>query len=110
MTQLDERISLELEWDLMALFNEEEACEVPNHAERPEIHEGGGEWYIISGPCSHCGGLDADEVVLVCDKFKKTVERLLYDSTVPCGLCGKRCLTADILIGFERRGASPVDS
>ncbi len=103
MTKLDERISLELEQDLKALFEEDTACEVPNHAERPEIHDGHAEWYFISGPCIHCGKYDIDPVLAVCDTFKRHVEENFYMSTVPCGLCGKRMCTSDALLRIERK-------
>jgi len=101
MTKIDERISLELELDLMALFEEDTACEIENHDERSEIHDGHAEWYLISGPCVHCGELDDDAVMAVCDPFKVFVEATLYTSTVPCGECGKRMPTSDFLLKIE---------
>ena len=102
MTKLDERISLELEQDLTALFEEDMACEVSRHDELPEYHEGCAEWYLVSAPCPHCGNVS--EVVAACDRFKQILEESLHTSTVPCEVCKKRMVTADALLRVERIG------
>ena len=102
MTKIDERISLELEQDLKSLFEESAACEVPVHDQQPHMHDGDGEWYVISGPCVHCGADNATD--LICDKFKRTIEASMLFGSVPCSVCKKRNFVADIVKGFTRRG------
>lgn len=104
MTKLDERISLELEQDLKAMFEESAACEVPAHDEQPHIHDGDGEWYIVCGPCTYCGSRNATD--LVCDKFKRTIEASMIFGTVPCSACKKRNFVADIVKEFVPRSSS----
>lgn len=102
MTELDTRISLELEFDLLTSFSESMPCEVPVHGNQPHLHEGEGEWYIISDDCEHCG-LDGD-TILVCKKFKEIVEASISTGDVPCGVCKKRRRLSDMGIRFERKG------
>lgn len=105
MTKLDERISLELEQDLMNLFTESLACEVDAHDEQPHFHEGDGDWYITVGACKHCGS-DAG-VTLICEKFKETVEQSLHTGSVPCSACKKRNRLSDIFVSFDKRSNVP---
>lgn len=104
MTKLDERISLELEQDLKNLFEESVPCEVPSHREQPHCHEGDGEWYVISGPCAHCGVDNGTD--LICDKFKRAIEASMLFGSVPCSVCEKRNRVGDIVKGFERRNGN----
>jgi hypothetical protein len=102
LTKIDERISLELEQDLKALFEEDVACEVDSHGEQPQFHEGDGEWYLTTRACRYCG--DDAGVTLICDKFKTIVEETMHSSSVPCGVCKRRNRVSDIVVGFDRRG------
>lgn len=104
MTDVDVKISLELEQDLKNLFEESIACEVPTHNDQPHLHAGDGEWYVVSGPCLHCGIDNATD--LICDKFKQAIEASMLFGTVPCGSCKKRNLVSDIVKGFTRRSTN----
>jgi len=101
MTKIDERISLELEQDLKALFGEDVACEVDAHDEQPYFHEGGGEWYVTYRDCVHCGRDSG--VSLICAKFKSIIEGAILTGTVPCSMCKVRNKLSDIVVGFTRR-------
>lgn len=90
-----------MEQDLKALFEESVACEVPTHNEQPHMHDGDGEWYVVSGPCVYCGVDNGTD--LVCDKFKRAIEASMGLGSVPCSVCKRRNLVKDIVKGFTRR-------
>jgi hypothetical protein len=101
MTEIDERISLELFEDVRGVFSESVVCEVDAHERQPLWHEGDGEWYVTTRSCLHCG--KDSSVTLICDKFKRTIEKSLILGSVPCGVCKKRNMLSDIVIGFDKR-------
>lgn len=101
MTKLDERVSLEMEMDLMALFSEDAACEVDGHDEDVHMHEGAGEWYLVGGPCVHCGG--DEEVVLICDKFKNLLDSVIETGVVPCSDCHRYRKLKEVIVRYEKR-------
>ena len=105
MTKLDERVSLEIEQELKALFDESAACEIPNHETRTEVHDGDGEWYLIYYTCVACWGPDDTECLLICDKFKRYLDENKETIHIPCaGGCNDDLRVSEILIGFEKKG------
>jgi DNA-directed RNA polymerase subunit RPC12/RpoP len=91
--------------DLMTLFSESDPCEVPAHDEQPHYHAGDGEWYLISDPCIYCDDSER-EVVLICNRFKESLEMSMEDGNVPCNHCGRRLMIKDMNLRFEKKGTS----
>jgi hypothetical protein len=101
MPEFDTKEAQELMQALKEAIEESVACEVPTHDEQPHLHAGEGEWYIVSGPCTHCGIPNTAD--LICDKFKRAVEASMAYGNVPCGSCKERNWVRDIVKGFTRR-------
>ena len=103
MTKLDERVSLEIEQELKALFEESVPCDITNHGTRTEVHDGSGEWYMIYTICETCCG-DELECLSICDKFKNHVEKNKATIEIPCSGCDTTSTPEQMNVRFEKRG------
>jgi hypothetical protein len=96
---VDLEVDTSLEIVLSALFDEEQACESPEHFERPDGHAGAAQWYIHvkHEACGH------DVVTAYCEKFKRLIT--LPTTIAACIVCGVELYASEVVQSVTRIGA-----